>query len=201
VTRTRLNSAASSLASDLYGRDREWRILNAKRIAHEVGALVGRPADGLTDRAEIERFVEYYGDLLHEVRLRLGNGEWTAWGWRQDDTTPVKIAIELFQRDDVEINPERNTISCAVCNFDNVTVDVAMEGIPAVGQRKNVSEKEINDEFAAWAKSRDEYPDKEEADEWAKKKGYSTTIVRPLHAASNPRGRGRRKQKAGLKGS
>jgi hypothetical protein len=66
--------------------------------------------------------------------------------------------------------------------------------IPSVAKRKKASEKEIKDEFAAWAASLDEYPSKPEADPWAKSKGYSTTVVRRLHKDSNPRGRGRSKQ-------
>ena len=120
---TRLNLAASRLAGTLFGR--EWHILEAKRIAQ----------GGLIDPAEIERFAEYYVDLLHEVGLRLGNGEWTAWGWRQGGTEPFEIPVELFERHDVEISPERNTIRCAVCAFGYVTVDVSMEGIPSVDKR------------------------------------------------------------------
>jgi hypothetical protein len=178
--RTRLSLAASRLAGTLYGR--EWRILEAKRIAH----------DGLTDGAEIERFAKYWVDLEHEVELRLGNGEWTAWGWRQGDTTPVKIPIELFERSDVQIDRERCTISCAVCAFDTVTVDAAMEGIPAVDRPQRIGAIGIiKPAFDAWVASLPEPPTQKQAKTFAKDRNFVEARVLDLWKLLPKRTRGR----------
>jgi hypothetical protein len=181
--RTRLSLAASSLASDLFGRP--WRILDAKMIAQGVQG-------GLVDQDERERWSEFYAELQGEVLLRLRSGEWRAWGWRQGDTTPAEIPIELFERDDVAIDSERGAISCAVCAFDNVTLDMSMTGIPSVTPAKTIKAAGvIGPAFKKWTDTLPERPTRRQAIQFAKDGNFLQAEVLRLYDAGPKRERGR----------
>jgi hypothetical protein len=67
---------------------------------------------------------------------------------------------------------------------------------PTAKPRLKVPRSQIERDFARWADSLGRWPNKIEADDWAKDKGYSTTIVRPLQAAGAP-APGRPRKRAG----
>jgi hypothetical protein len=54
---------------------------------------------------------------------------------------------------------------------------------PKAPARAKVSQAQIGRDFTRWSDSTGRWPTKKEADHWAKAKGYSTGVVRPLQAA------------------